>query len=194
MTTTAPTDCPELDALQENSACVHLLIRLRGDWAAQRPALVEAMEQRTHAALAYANSAAFRQRFGDRIGVVRVQTDGAVPSVVAAVFSERGVEIEDLSAARPSDGPTCGFCGRTQLSTEQATMTDEGWSCPSCFRAWNVKAQPQLAKPPRRFFIPPQILWPLLALVALLFLVGVAIELRHLSHMNQIIRQHMPTE
>lgn len=186
--------CPEVDEQRVHSTCVHLLIRLPGDWAADRAMLVPVLETRTAAATAFARSPAFRAAYGDRIGVVRVQTDGPVPSVVASILSEQGIEVEDRSAPGSPDGPTCSVCGRPQLTPEQANMTDTGWHCPTCFRAWNVRAQPQLARPTRRIRIPPRVLWPLLVLLGLAFLFAVANELRYLSHMNQIIRQHMPRE
>lgn len=187
-------DCPTLDALQPGDGCVHLIFRVRGDWEAQREACVHEAEERAAAAQAYAQSAAFRQRFPGRIGVVRMQTDEAVPSIVASVFAERGIEIEDLSAPVAEDGPRCSFCGRDKLTPDQAAMTDGGWSCPSCFRAWTLRTQPQLGRPARRIHIPPWLLWSTLVVLGLLFLYGVGNELRYLTHMNRIIRQHMPTQ
>ncbi|MBL9004827.1 MAG: hypothetical protein JNJ46_11305 [Myxococcales bacterium] len=187
-------DCPVLDALLPNDTSVHLIVHVRGDWGAQREARVREAEERTETALAYARSAAFRTRFPGRIGVVRMQTDGAVPSVVASVFAERGIEIEDVSAKAPEDGPRCAFCGRDKLLPEQAAMTDGGWSCPSCFRAWTLRTQPQLDTPRRRIIIPPWLLWSALAVLGLLFLFAVGNELRYLTHMNRIIRQHIPSQ
>jgi hypothetical protein len=184
--------CPAVDALLENPRCVHLLVHIRGDWDRGREARVREAEERTSLAQSYAQSAPFRARYPGRIGVVRMQTDEAVPSVVASVLTERGIEVEDLSAPRDEGGPACATCGRDRLTPEQAAMTDEGWSCPSCFRAWTVRTQPQLAKPTRRIVIPPWLLWSALIVLGLLFLYAVGNELRYLTHMNRIIRQHMP--
>lgn len=191
---TDTSDCPALDALLPNDTCVHLLVYVQGDWDAQREQRVREAEARTNDAMAYAQSSTFRQRFPGRIGVVRMQTDEAVPSIVASVFAERGIEIEDLSAKAPEDGPRCSFCGRERLSAEQAAMTDSGWSCPSCFRAWTVRNQPQLGKPTRRIRVPPWLLWSTLVVLGLLFVFAVGNELRYLTHMNHIIRQHIPTQ
>lgn len=187
-------DCPAVDGLRKSDSCVHLIVHVRGDWEQGRSQRVEEAERRTQQAQTYARSPAFRQRFESRIGVVRMQTDGPVPSIVASVLAERGIEIEDLSVPPRADGPTCSFCGRSQLTEEQAAMTDSGWGCPSCFRAWSVKNQPQLDKPPRRIHIPARVLWPLLVILGLLFLYAVGNELRYLTHMNRIIRQHIPTQ
>lgn len=187
-------ECPELDELRVSSGCVHLILHVRGDWDSGRSERVAEAERRTGAAARWAQSASFRRHYDRRIGVVRMQTDGPVPSIVASVFAENGIEIEDLSLPPASDGPTCAACGRVQLREEQAAMTDDGWNCPSCFRAWNVRAQPSLGKPARRFFIPPRVLWPMLLLLGVLFIYFVGSELRYLSHMNHIIRAHMPTQ
>jgi hypothetical protein len=185
-------ECPELDDLRVAPGCVHLILHVRGDWEAGRGERVAEAERRTAAATRWAQSASFRSHFERRIGVLRMQTDGPVPSIVASVFAESGIEVEDLSLAPASDGPTCVSCGRSQLREEQAAMSDDGWNCPACLRAWNVRAQPSLGKPARRFFIPARVLYPLLLILGLLFIYAVGNELRYLSNMNRIIRAHMP--
>ncbi len=187
-------ECPELDELRVAAGCVHLILHVRGDWEAGRSERVAEAERRTQAAQTWARSASYRARYGRRIAVLRMQTDGAVPSIVASVFAESGIEIEDLSLPPAPDGPSCVSCGRTQLREDQAAMSDDGWCCPACLRAWNVRAQPSLAKPPRRLHIPARVLWPLLLLLGVVFVYLVGNELRYLSHMNRIIRAHMPTQ
>lgn len=187
-------ECPELDDLRVAPGCVHLILHVRGDWESGRSERVAEAERRTAAAARWAGSASFRSHYPGRLGVVRMQTDGPVPSIVASVFSESGIEVEDLSLPAADDGPTCVSCGRNRLREEQAAMTDDGWCCPACLRAWNVRAQPSLGKPARRLYIPPRVLWPFLIILGLGFLYAVGNELRYLSHMNRIIRAHMPNQ
>jgi hypothetical protein len=187
-------ECPEVDGLVTSDLAVHLLLRINGDWDAGRADTTAELERKTQAAVAFAASSAFRDRFGARIGVVRVQSAAEAPSIVAHLLTEQGIELEVLGGEAPADGPTCSFCGRERLRTEQAAMTDSGWACPSCFRAWNVKTQPQLLEKPRRLRIPPRLFWPLLGLLIALFLLGTYYELQRLNKMNLIIRQHLPTE
>ena len=72
-------------------------------------------------------------------------------------------------------------------------MTEEGWACPSCFRAWRIRQEPQLAKPARRWpRLPNKLVMPLALLIALLFVIWAIYELGRLNGMNSIIRQHMP--
>lgn len=68
-------------------------------------------------------------------------------------------------------------------------MTDSGWACPSCLRAWTVKQQPELVRPPRQASIPRKLWLPLAILVAALFCIGTYLELRRLSQSRQ---QHHP--
>ena len=71
-------------------------------------------------------------------------------------------------------------------------MTDGGWACPSCLRAWTVEQQPELMRPPRQLSIPRKLLLPLAILVAALFCIGTYLELRRLNRASNIIRMHMP--
>ena len=78
---------------------VHLLIHLRGDWHSDRESLVAELLRRTESAQAYARSAAFLKAYPQRVGVVRVQTEGTAPSVIDSVLGERGIELENLAGA-----------------------------------------------------------------------------------------------
>jgi hypothetical protein len=192
MPTPPISECPDIDEVKTTDHAAHLIVRLKGDWTTAREATTAEVEHRTRAAADYARSPAFATRYSPRIGVVRVQSAEPAPSIVSHLLSEQGIELEVLSAERPADGPSCSFCGRERLNPEQASITDSGWACPSCLRAWNVKAQPELLKKPRQLRIPPQLLWPIIIFVTLLFGIGVYYELGRLNKMNRIIRQHVP--
>lgn len=192
MTSSPISECQDIDALVSTEHAVHLIVKVSGDWDTGRDTVVADLERRTQAATAYAASLAFKTKFGPRIGVVRVQSPTPAPSIVEHLLNEQGIELEDLSAKAPDDGPTCGFCGREKLSSEQASMTDSGWACPSCLRAWNVKAQPELAKKPRQLRIPPRLIWPLVIFVMVVFAAGLYYELGRLNRMNRVIRMHVP--
>lgn len=194
MTAAAVPECPEIQELVLTEHAVHLIVRVGGDWEAEREATSAELERLTGAATAFANSPAFRARYGSRIGVVRVQSQKAAPSVVSHLMAEQGIELEELTAEKPEAGERCHFCGREPLSVEQASLTDQGTACPSCFRAWTLQNQPQLMKKPRRFRIPPRLVLPLIAVLSLLFFAGLFYEFRRLNNMNSIIRQHLPTE
>lgn len=194
MTAPAIPECPEIHAVVPTEHAVHLLVQVGGDWEAEREQTSAELERLTSAAAAFASSPAFRERFGSRIGVVRVQSKSAAPSVVSHLMAEQGIELEDFSAERPEGGERCHFCGREHLTVEEASLTDQGTACPSCFRAWTLQNQPQLLKKPRRFRIPPRLVLPLIALLSLLFFAGLFYEFRRLNNMNSIIRQHLPTE
>ena len=108
--------------------------------------------------------------------------------------SERGVEIEVTSASQQGDG-RCSYCHRDKLSDQQVSMTDEGWACPSCFRAWLLRQQSD--KPRERSIVSKlssRLIFPLLLVVVALFILGVLHELRRLNQASNIIRQHMPTQ
>ena len=179
------------DAITTEHA-VHLVIRVRDGWDSAREELVAEVEARTRAATAYAASPAFKQRFGTRIGVVRVQSPSPAPSIVSHLLTEQGIELEDLSAEHPADGETCVFCNRQKLRSDEGGITDSGYACPSCLRAWSVKTQPDLLRKPRSFRIPPRLFWPLLIAAIALFAFGVYYELTRLNTMNRVIRMHVP--
>jgi hypothetical protein len=196
MTSPPVPECPEIQALVTTDLAVHLILRMDHDWDKDREAAVAEVEHKTQAATAFAASPAFKARFGARIGVLRVQSPTVAPSIVSHLLTEQGIELEHLGAPRPepSDSPTCSFCGRDHLSVDQAAMTDSGWACPACFRAWTIKTQPQLLHKERRLRIPPRLVLPLILLVAVLFAGWAAYELRRLSAMNTNIRLHLPRE
>lgn len=171
---------------------VHLLIHLRGDWHSDRESLVAELLRRTESAQAYARSAAFLKAYPQRVGVVRVQTEGTAPSVIDSVLGERGIELENLAEPGPSDGPSCVQCGREHLSPSQAAMGEEGWTCPSCLRAWRLRSQPQRYAAPFSLTVPSKVVFSVLALLVGLFVVGIGYELGHLHRMNQVIRAQLP--
>ncbi len=207
MTSCPIPECPEIHSTVTTDLGVHLIVRITKDWDPDRQAAVAELERKTQAVTAFAASPAFTARYGARIGVLRVQSPTAAPSIVAHLLSEQGIELEQLAAADDaaaassptpaapdSDAATCSFCGRTRLPSEKATMTDSGWACPACFRIWSLKTQPQLGEKPRRLRFPPRLILPLIIAVAVLFVLGSYYELRRLNSMNQVIRQHLPRE
>ncbi|HRI50894.1 MAG TPA: hypothetical protein PLW65_11985 [Pseudomonadota bacterium] len=211
MTSSPIPECPEIHSTVTTELGVHLILRVDKDWDADRQAAVAELERKTQAATAFAASPAFKSLYGTRIGVLRVQSPAAAPSIVAHLLSEQGIELEQLpaSAADPqgtpaesqgvpaptsADAPGCSFCPRQHLPTEKATMTDSGWACPACFRVWTLKNQPQLLTKERRLRFPPRLILPLIIAVAVLFALGAYYELRRLNSMNRVIRQHLPTE
>ncbi len=192
-------ECPEVHSVVTTPIGVHLVLLIEGDWETQREAAVAELERKTQAATAFAAGPAFKARYGERIGVLRVQSRAQPPSIVAHLLSEQGIELEhlgpaDADKAAAAEHQRCSFCGRDHLSVEKALMTDSGWACPSCFRVWNLKNEPQLLQKPRRLRLPPRFILPLIAGLAVLFAVFAYYELTRLNGMNQIIRQHMPRE
>lgn len=197
MSTPPIPECPEIHALVTTDHAVHLILKVDPAWSSAREAAVAEVERKTQAATAFAASPAFKARYGSRIGVLRVQSAEPAPSIVAHLLTEQGVELEHLGADPPAadaETQTCSFCGRAPLTTDQAEMTDSGWACPSCFRAWTIKNQPQLLVKPRRLRVPPRLVLPLILLAAALFAFFLYSELRRLNSMNSVIRQHLPRE
>ncbi len=190
-------ECPELHAVVTTAIGVHLILLVEGDWETQREATVAELERKTQAATAFAAGPEFKARYGERIGVLRVQSPMQPPSIVAHLLEEQGIELEHLGAADGGEAleqQHCSFCGRDRLPVDKALMTDSGWACPSCFRVWNLKNEPQLGKKPRTLRLPPRFIIPLIVGFAVLFAVFAYYELTRLNGMNQIIRQHMPRE
>lgn len=187
---------PEISEILVCDLAVHLILHIEGDWDGARQASTDELNRKTQVATAFARSPAFAAKFGARIGVLRVQTRHQAPSIVASLLHEQGIELEPTANALPttdSEPPqTCCFCARGPLSAEQAQMTDSGWACPSCLRAWTVKQQPELMRPPRQLSIPRKLWLPLAILVAALFCIGTYLELRRLNRASNIIRMHMP--
>ena len=193
-------ECPEVHSVVTTEIGVHLVLLIEGDWEAQREAAVAELERKTQAATAFAAAPAFKARYGERIGVLRVQSRAQPPSIVAHLLSEQGIELEHLvpadgvESAAATEPERCSFCGRDRLPVEKALMTDSGWACPSCFRVWNLKNEPQLGQKPRSLRLPPRFIIPLIVGLAVIFAVFAYYELTRLNGMNQIIRQHMPRE
>jgi hypothetical protein len=204
MSTPAPPipECPEIDAVVTTEIAVHLILRLHRDWEHDREATSAELERRTQAATRFAASPQFKARYGDRVGVLRVQTTSPAPSIVAHLLGEQGIELEqpepspatDAADAAAEPGSACSFCDRRQLRSDQVTMTDRGWACAACHRAWSLKSQLAVLDKPRRLRIPPRLIVPLLVCFGVLFALGCFYELRRLNSMNRMIRQHIPRE
>jgi hypothetical protein len=199
MTASPIPECPEIHAIVTTDHAVHLILQVVHPWASEREAAVAEVERKAKAATAFAASPEFKARYGARIGVLRVQSPEPAPSIVAHLLTEQGIELEPTGPKPPAgpddaDRPACSFCDRTELTTEQAAMTDSGWACPSCFRAWTIKNQPQILQKPRRLRIPSRLVIPLIVLAAALFALFLYSELRRLNSMNNVIRQHLPRE
>ncbi len=194
MSASAIPECTTVDALVLTDHAVHLILRVSGNWESDRDRTVADLEQRIAEVCSFATSAVFRQRFGARIGVIRVQPQFVAPSIVVHLLTEQGIELEQPDAAHPEDGPSCVECPRQHLNAEQAAMTDHGWACPACFRAWNVRSHPQMLQKPRRWRIPQRLLWPLVIFVMAFYAFVTFYKLQGLSNMNRVIRQHIPTE
>lgn len=195
-------ECPEIHAVVATDLAVHLILRIDLDWERQREEAVAELERKTAAATAFAASPGFKARYGARIGVLRVQCQHAPPSIVEHLLTDQGIELEHLRPA-PANPPvgepaaeaqSCSFCGRERLPPEKALMTDSGWACPACHRAWTLKTQPQLGHKPRRLRVPPRLIVPVLLVLAVVFAVFAYYELVRLNGMNQTIRQHLPRE
>ncbi len=201
MTASPIPEHPEIHALVTTVHAVHLILRVEHPWTTAREAAVAEVEKKTQAATTFAASPEFKARYGSRIGVLRVQSREPAPSIVVHLLIEQGIELEHLDAAPAdsdadanADRPSCSFCDRTRLTSEQAQMTDSGWACPACFRAWTIKNQPQLLVKPRHLRVPSRLVIPLIVLAAVLFASFLYSELRRLNSMNNVIRQHLPHE
>lgn len=190
-----PAEVPGIVSVLLAPHAVHLVVAVDGDWEHSRIETVAEAEQRCEAAQAFADSEIFRTRYAGRIGVVRLLTKYPPPEIVHQVLTERGIEIEVASESGRGD-LTCALCKRRQLVEQQISMTDEGWACPSCFRAW--LAHQESARRPRGQSLlsklSSKLIFPLLLVVIALFVMGVLYELRRLNQVNNVIRQHLPTE
>lgn len=197
MTASPIPEHPEIHALVTTDHAVHLILLVEYSWTTAREAAVAEVERKSQVATTFAASPAFKARYGSRIGVLRVQSREPAPSIVAHLLTEQGIELEHLDAvsAEPeADRQSCSFCDRTRLTSEQAQMTDSGWACLACFRAWTIKNQPQLLVKPRHLRVPSRLVIPLIVLAAVLFASFLYSELRRLNSMNNVIRQHLPHE
>ena len=104
--------------------------------------------------------------------------------------------IRDRASEAQSGDKTCALCQREKLTDNVVSMTDEGWACPSCFRAWLLH-QEQAGKPrskSRLSMLSSRLIFPLLLVVVALFVWGVLHELKRLNQAGNVIRQHLPTQ
>lgn len=194
VTEPSPPEASAIVSMLRTKHAVHLVVSVDGDWDGARAETVAEAERYCDAAQAFADGDVFRTRYPGRVGVVRLLTKYAPPDIVSQVLTERGVEIEVTSASQQGDG-RCSYCHRDKLSDQQVSMTDEGWACPSCFRAWLLRQQSD--KPRERSIVSKlssRLIFPLLLVVVALFILGVLHELRRLNQASNIIRQHMPTQ
>lgn len=178
----------------ETASAVHLIFRVDRDWEAERAEAVAEVEAQVEGLLEYARSPAFQQRHGARTGVLRLRTRSEPPTIVVQVLQERGVEVEVEDRPRPQPGQRCELCARTGFEETQVTMTGQGWACPSCARAWALQQAPPPRQPGRleqRLRSGKTLMVALVALL-LLCLYGVYYTLSGMSHMNHVIRTHLP--
>lgn len=190
-----PSDVDGIAALRVTAQAVHLVLSVPGDWDTARAETVAETERLCDGAEQFAQSESFAKRFAGRTGVLRLRTLHPPPEIVRQVLTERGVEIEVQGEASQGD-KCCELCKREQLGDQAVSMTDEGWACPCCFRAW--LAHQDASRRPRAGNLlgklSNKLIFPLLLIVVSLFVIGVLYELRRLNQANNIIRQHMPTE
>lgn len=199
-------EVPSIEEVVATDHAVHLVIRVTSDWEAGREAAVAELEDKVGAAERYAASPAFRARFGERIGVVRARLAHEPPSVVRPVMEERGIELEVLGTS-PGGDRGCELCGRRGFGAEQLLLSDHGWACPSCARAWTLrkegggrsyKATPGLpdseAHAGKLRTLRSRLILPLLIALVAVFVVGALIQLNKLTRINNMIRLHLPRE
>jgi ABC-type anion transport system duplicated permease subunit len=180
--------CQEISELRVLPFCVHLIVRIDGDWGQDRDRMVTELERRIHAVEKYAHSSAFRRQFGARVPVLRVQSAGAAPSIVDYLMSEQGIEVEDTTES-DSHGPSCVDCDRINLPANKAVMSARGWVCPCCDRARRRRLSGTARQLPSGLLsIPAPLLWPLLVVITVGFFVGVGVELSNLGQINQSVR------
>lgn len=190
-----PSDIDGISALRVTPQAVHLVLASSGDWEAARAETVAEVERLCDLAEAFAQSGEFARRFPNRSGVLRLVVQHAPPEIVRQVLTERGVEIEVAAESKTGD-KSCELCQRQGLSDQIVSMTDEGWACPSCFRAWlarqDASRRPRAASLLGKFS--NRLIFPLLLVIVALFVMGVLHELKRLNQASNIIRQHMPTQ
>ena len=190
------TEHPDVAEFIETESAVHVVFRVDRDWAGEREAAVAETERKLGALRAFIASPAFRGRFGARTGVPRLRTPRQPPSVVVQLMTEAGVEVEAEDRPKAYPGERCVLCGRGGLWEDQVSMTERGWGCPSCFRAWSLQ---QDARLPRVGRLPgerriPGWAWTLGLLVLLALCVyGAYWTLDRMNGMNQVIRSHLPS-
>lgn len=194
-----PQELPELEETVQTEQAVHLIFRVTRDWDTQREQAVAEVERKIAALTEYAGSPAFAARHGARLGVLRLRTPRQPPSIVTTVLGERGVEVDapDAEGQRAGPGQTCASCGRQGLSEAQASMTDAGWACPSCFRAWTrlrEKSGPQPLRVPSLSFISTRVRIALFLVFIALCVLGAGYELMRLGQVDRAIRGTVPQE
>ena len=180
--------CPDVTDQRVLPLCVHLVLRIDGSWDTDRDHMVEELERRIASVDKYTDSAAFRNAFGARIPVVRVQTVGAAPSIVEYLMAEQGIEVEDLDRTE-SPGHCCVDCDRSNLPQDKVVMSARGWVCPCCDRARRRRVRaPDRQQGSDVLSIPAPLLWPLLVVITVGFFMGVGVELGNLGQINQSLR------
>jgi hypothetical protein len=187
---------PDAAEFIETESAVHVVFRVDRDWDGEREAAVAETERKMAGLRAFIASAPFHGRFGTRTGVLRMRTGRQPPSIVAHLMADAGVEIEAEDRPRADPGERCAFCGRSGLWEDQVSMTERGWACPSCFRAWSVQ---QDARLPRVGHLPgerrlPGWAWTMgLLLLLTLCVYGAYWTLDRMNGMNHVIRSHLPS-
>ncbi len=122
---TQPAPPQPADAVLLTPIAVHLVFHVGPDWEAAREQAAAELEDKLARLTAYAKSREFKDRYGDRIGVLRLQTPAAPPSIVEHLLKERGVEVQLTGADAPAASEPCNQCQRTDFSTEDAAMTSD---------------------------------------------------------------------
>jgi len=190
-----PSDISGIASFLVTHHAVHLVVQVAGDWEAARDETVLETERLCIIADTFANSPAFATRFPNRVGVIRLMVQHAPPDVVKQVLFERGVDIE-LEGETRTGTIACAFCQRTAFSDQQVSMTDQGWACPSCFRAWVKKTESARIKPKRPLW---KRLLGVLFYVSMMVFFGIfAYSVLHefltMHKASNNIRQHLPRE
>lgn len=143
----SPPPIPDIEETVETDVGIHLVFRVALDWETEREQAVAQMERKVAALQEYAASPAYRERFGPRPAVLRMRTPRPPPSVVEVVMNEAGVEVEVMVRPVPEKEIRCAICGRHGLEEQKVLMTNHGWACPSCFRAWRIFGETQAQRP-----------------------------------------------
>jgi hypothetical protein len=187
---------PDAEELIETETAVHVVLRVAQDFAAEGEAAVAEVQRKLAALRQHIASPAFRARHGDRVAVLRLRTPTTPPSIVVHLLQEEGVELEAEDRPRAAPGERCALCGRTGLWEDQVSMTEEGWACPSCFRAWGLRQQRGGARGEpmagaRRVSSTVRTVGLLLFLLGCFILALWTLDGMHRA--NRLIRFHLPT-
>jgi hypothetical protein len=178
---------PEISEVVTAERIVHLVFRVAADWEGERERAVAEMEERIARVLAYARSGAYRERFGDRVPVLRMRTPDPPPSIVTALLKERGIEVD--SESRPPAVPdyACVVCGRTGLAEEQVEMIDQGWACPSCLHGWRQVQGMASPGPAGRIRLSGGLGTALMVALLIVCAIGIYHALQYMSQMSGVI-------